>query len=264
VKFLSVEEGQKELWMAGFGIERLFISSWDNKARETFRREASLPPQSSFFVVTLDLEHNAILSGMWERTGKLGDLPFEGYPKSHIVAKLGIDGRWLWANHGLYQWPPPTVASAAIVLSPAGDFFITGRADLPFLDLFITHHTSSGQLIDFYSTQGYRSIYGGLGIAVDQAGNPYTAGYGEGYVLDPNKRWAALILGPGFRYEIRSVWRNDRNFARGICVDDKNRVYVTGDFQGRATFGTELIGEVDGSPSHAFVMRIDDAVQKKD
>jgi hypothetical protein len=269
VASMMTEHGNNELWLCGFGSEGVFISARNKKGIEVFRRDTPLPLGVNFTLATLDEEHNAVLSGTWVGNPMLGDFEFWFSPPRpfHFFAKLGVGGQWLWTGTGLWSYRGnvyPSVAPASIALSATGDIFITGSATLPFTDLFVMKveaNAGGGEVI--YATHGYRSVYAGTGIAIDRQGDFYASGYGIGYSLDPNRRWAAFVLGPDFQYEIRSVSRNDVIGARAICLDERKRIYVTGDFTGKAMFGSEPVGDVEGSPHHVFVMRIDDAIQRK-
>ena len=270
VTSMMTEHGNTELWMCGFGSAGVFISAWNKKANEVFRNDTVVPSGVSFTLATLDAEHNAVLSGTWIGSPMLGDFAFWFYyPRpTHFVAKLGVDGRWLGIGGGFWVYQTPyrsytdlNTAPAAIAVSATDDIYTTGQASLPFPDLFLMRHRvdgSWGEII--YTTDGYRSYWRGTGLALDKNGDPYTCGYGIGYSLDPNKRWTALVLGPGFRYEIKNASRNDVITAQGICLDGKTRVYVTGHLSGKATFGNEVVGDVAGSPFHAFVTCLDDAM----
>lgn len=269
VTSMMVEHGNDELWLCGFGSQRVFISAWNKKGNEVFHKETTIPAGVNFTLATLDEEHNAVLSGTWVGKPMLGDLEFwYSVPRPfHFFAKLGVDGQWLWIGAGLWGYRGSIYvhpAPASIAVSTTGDIFTTGSAALPFTDLFVMKveaNAAGGQVI--YDTHGYRSYYAGTGIAVDRQGNYYASGYGIGYSLDPHRRYAALVIGPDFRYEIRNKLLQDITRGLAICVDDRNRIYVAGDFTGTTMFGSEPLGDDPGSPFHAFVMRIDDAMLRK-
>ncbi len=269
VTSMKAEHGKQELWMCGFGSDGLFISARNRKGTELFRTSIPLPPEVTVSAMTLDREHNAVVNGSWIGRPKLGELdfPFGPYPVSrslNFVAKFGKSGSWLWIGNGLLHYGTyfhVDVTPIAMACDANGDVFTTGRVTDE--TLFVTHHSSTGALVSVTTRGIFRGSYRGLGIALDRSGAAYTVGYGVGSWSNPNRRFAALIIGPNFEYEIRSSTLEDRSYARGICLDDNNRVYVAGDFTGTATFGGALLGDAESSSSHVFVMRIDDAMRRK-
>ncbi len=258
VKFLSTERPRTELWMSGLSSNTVFTAAWDRKGKEKYRSATPLPPEPVFTALTLDRSHNVLLTGSLMGTAVFGDAVLEGRLVEpnvrHFVAKLSASGRWEWAQWGI-QWG--SVYPAAIVATADGSAVTTGSVALPYYYLFVTRHSSSGELVQADTKGEYRGYYAGLAIAVDRSNQIYVAGHAVEYALDPNRRFSALVLGPG-EYRIKSRLLADANYARGICVDQKSRVYVTGDFAGEASFGTNVLGS---GGRHAFIMRIDDAVR---
>jgi hypothetical protein len=265
VKFLSSEHSRTELWMSGFDKGTVFTAAWDRKGEEKFRSAITLPAEPSFTALTLDRSHNVFLTGSLLGSGVFGDVMVEGErvePRPrHFVAKLNANGRWEWAQRWMRYFG---AFPAAIVAAPDGSIATTGDVIINHRYLFTTRHSASGGLLQAETRGEYRGSYAGNAIAVDRSGRRYVAGRAVGYGLDPNRRFSAFVLGPGFEYRIESRTLADFNHARGICVDDKNRVYVTGDFAGEATFGAQVLGKGTSGGPHAFIMRIDDAVRKRD
>lgn len=266
---MMTEHGNEELWLCGFGSDGLFISAHNKKGEEVFRTSTSLPPEVTVSAMTFDREHNIVVNGSWSGRPKLGqlDFPFGPYPVGrslNFAAKFGTSGDWLWIGNGLLAYGTyfhVDVTPVAMASDVNGDVFTTGQ--VTDATLFVTHHSSTGQLVGATTRSEFRGSYGGLDIAVDRSGDSYTVGYGVGSWSNPSHRFAALIIGPNFEYRIRSTRLEDRSYARGICLDNYNRIYVAGDFTGTATFGSELHGDAESSSSHAFVMRIDDAAHQK-
>lgn len=283
VASMLTEHGNKELWLCGYASDGIFITAWNKKGIEQIRNVTDVPPllsvvgdwpaASNVPRVAIDRDHNLLISGGVTHAITIGTNEFYGSGDRYapqIVAKHVSNGDWLWAEYGFPSLPTYT---RAIAVGPDGSVLTTGYAMLPYYysysglrynSLFVTQHSAEGELLGTLSRGEYRGWYDGLAVASDRNGNAYVAGYALGYYLSADSRGSAYVIGPGFEYRISSQNRWQENRARGICVDDEFRVYVTGDFQGAATFGTNVLGGgyLNTTP-HVFVMRLDDAVRRK-
>lgn len=106
----------------------------------------------------------------------------------------------------------------------------------------------------------------GYGVGTDAAGNVYVAGkYEENAVFDQNTTvtcagnhdiYVAKYSSVGALQWVRTGGGPDGDYARAIAVDAAGNVYVTGEIEGTAMFGTT---QVNGHPgtNDAFVAKYD-------
>jgi hypothetical protein len=253
---LSSSGRGKHVWTAAISWRTIIATQFGENGDGESRSELTAPTNFTYATaVALDEHHRPAITGFSNR----------GYV--HEVAMADNDGGWSWTSTGIgCTWP--YITPTAIIVSRKGEVLTTGSTPLayvgtPYDTLFVTRHSRNGDYLSGETEGEHRGQYRGLDIALDRRGNHYEAGYAQDYYWSPNSRFAALIRGPGFEYRIKTGAYTGAalNYARGICVDEKNRVYAIGDFEKIGTIGTNVIGN---GPRSVFVMRIDDAVRLGD
>ncbi len=152
----------------------------------------------------------------------------------------------------------------------AGTFDLTSEG---LADIFVQKLDASGNFVWARAMGGMMSE-GGLGIAVDGAGNVYTAGLFEDTVdFDPGVGTVNLSAAGGedaFVHKLNSsgalVWVKAvgstlDDFASGIALDISGNIYTTGSFHGTVDFdpnaGTVNLTSVGGGD--IFVQKLDSA-----
>jgi Beta-propeller repeat/FG-GAP-like repeat len=222
------------------------------------------------FGIALDGSGNSSVTGYFEGTatfgaGEANQTTLTAAGSSDIfVAKYNSSGVLLWAKQA---GGTDLDEGSAIAVDGSGNIYVTGyfegtatfgagEANQTTLtavdrgDVFVAKYNSSGAL-QWAKRAGGTEFEEGFGIAVDGSGNSYITGYFEGaatfglgegnqtmltsdgsddvFVAKYNSigtlQWARRAGGTGF----------DDGF--GIAVDGSGNGYVTGYFQGTATFG---------------------------
>ncbi len=226
--------------------------------------------------VTVDNNGNIYIIGKYFAEATFGTTRLTSYGPIDswdiYVAKLDNDGNWLWAVGAGGTWADE---GAGIALDDTGNVYITGV----FYDVATFGNTT-------LTAYGYQDIYiakldtdgnwlwavrgGGhageaaYGIAVEGSGNIYVTGHfmylatfgtiplnSEGSAdvfvakLDTDGNWLWAIRGGG----------SSPDYVCAIALDNEGNSYLTGDFEGSATFGTDTItsqGNVD-----VFIAKLD-------
>ncbi len=206
--------------------------------------------------ITIDNAGNCYVTGDFQGTATFGSYSLTSSGEKDIfIAKMDTDGNWLWASKAdgsSYD------GGYGITIDDAGNTYVTGYF-MGTANFGSNSLTSSGQTDIFVAktdTDGnwlWATKAGGIScdraseIAIDDAGNTYVTGDFEdtatfgSYSLtsngcedifvakmdaDGNWLWATKAGG--------SVY--DRGY--GITIDDAGNTYVTGLFEGEATFGS--------------------------
>ena len=181
-----------------------------------------------------------------------------------FVAKLDLDGNWLWARAAGGTGTNET--ALALALNAAEDAFIAGRfqgTNAAFgpttlrasasddTDLFVARINTAGTWL--LATRG-----GGIGVdtatalTVDAAGQVYLLGQFSG-TADYNDTVEGLNLNGGARLFVAKLNPNANmlwyaqagaGYADSIAVDNAGRVYLSGEFTTSTQFGLHTTGDV--------------------
>ena len=228
--------------------------------------------------IAVDGSGNSYVTGDFEGSATFGTYNFTGAGSSDIfVEKLDSGGTVLWARR---MGGTSIDTARGIAASSGGTSYVTGAfhgtatfGTYPLTssgdaDMFIEKLNPSGTVLWVRNMGGGAGSYAyGLGIAVDSSGNSYVTGYFGGTVnfgsypltsagdrdifvekLDPSGAvlWARKM--GGTRYD----------YGADIAVDSGGNSYVTGVFQGSATFGTYNLSAAGGSTDYdIFVEKLD-------
>ena len=213
--------------------------------------------------ISVDGMGNAYMTGYFTGTVTFGShtLTANMYCNT-FVAKLNPSGYWLWAvqsvgtseDHG-----------RGIGVDGAGNACVTGLfvgtvtfgshtltsngTGFDGFDIFVAKLDPSGNWL-WAVKAGGTSGDCGYGAALDGAGNAYVTGGFQGTAtfgshtltsngdkdifaakLDPSGNWLWAVNAGGIRYD----------WGIGIAVDGAGNAYVTGDFEGTATFGSHTL-----------------------
>ncbi len=226
--------------------------------------------------VTVDNNGNVYIIGKYFALATFGATTLTGYGPIDswdiFVAKLNTNGDWLWAvgAGGTFN-----DEGAGIALDDDGNVYITGTfydvawfgnitlTAYGYQDIFIAKLDNDGNWLWALRAGGHagESAYG---IAVDGSGNSYVTGHfmnlatfgtiplnSEGGAdvfvvkLDTGGNWLWAIRGGG----------SSPDYVCDIALDSDGNTYLTGDFEGSATFGADTItslGNVD-----VFIAKLD-------
>ncbi|GAB3168286.1 SBBP repeat-containing protein [Telluribacter humicola] len=124
---------------------------------------------------------------------------------------------------------------------------LTSRGDV---DLFVTRYTANGEAEWVQQIGGVMNDYI-YDLALDKKGNVFVTGaYNETATFGQTAMTAKAPLGDAFvvKYStsgqmqwVRSSYCTDSGIGRGLTVDEKGAVYITGYFKGESTFGATTL-----------------------
>ncbi|MCK5052304.1 MAG: SBBP repeat-containing protein [Candidatus Cloacimonetes bacterium] len=208
--------------------------------------------------ITIDDYGNSYVTGFFEGTAIFGSFSLTTSVNSDIfVAKIDAIGNWLWATQaggsGLY-----CDQGSGITIDDNGNSYVTGFFEgiATFgtttltsngeSDIFVAKMDADGNWL-WSSKAGGNENDCGFGIAIDDDGNSYVTGFFEGtanfgsYSLTSSGSYEIFIA----KMDANGNWLwsskaggNDWDESWGIAVDNDGNSYVTGEFNGTATFGS--------------------------
>ncbi len=225
--------------------------------------------------VAVDAAGNSYVAGYFYEEATFGSITItSSLYKELFVAKMSLDGAWLWAvNAGGSNHSEIT----SIALDALGNAYVTGdyHGSPDFgghsltsyaytVDIFIAKISSSGEWQWAVSAGGGSDSEKGYDLALDGGGNIYVTGYfqetasfgtttltsnGNSDVfiakLNPSGGWLGAL----------GIGNTDSDYGVAITVDASDNVYVAGSYSGDITLGTtQLNSETDGS---TFVTKLD-------
>ncbi len=236
-------------------ISDIFVAKLDTKGNWLWAQNAGGTSDDYGSGIAVDASGNIYVTGDFDVTATFGSttLTSNGY-YDIFVAKLDSCGNWLWAQNaggtsGDY--------GSGIAVDASGNIYVTGNfyGDANFgsttltscgvTDIFIAKLNSSGNWLWAKKAGGTSSDYGS-GIAVDASGNSYITGDFRGSAtfgattLTSNGNWDIFVA----KLDSRGNWLWAQNaggtsgdFGSDIAIDVNRNSYITGNFQGFATFG---------------------------
>ena len=220
--------------------------------------------------IAVDGLGNSYVTGFFENSADFGDITLTSAGGRDIfVAKYDASGALLWARQaggGFYD------CGNAVAVDGSGNSYVTGffggSADFGDItlnsagydDTFVAKYDASGTLLWATQTGGI-SFDRSYGIAVDVSGNSYVTGSFEDSAdfgdITLNSAGAADIFVAKYDASGTLHWAKqtggisfDRSY--GIAVDVSGNSYVTGYFEGNATFGA-------GEPHETTLTSVDES-----
>jgi molybdopterin-binding protein len=248
------------------GYSDIFVAKMDAGGNWLWAFQAGGSDDDHGKGITIDDAGNSYVTGYFCGIATFGSHSLTSTGESNIfIAKTDADGNWLWANRAGSNTDN---YGRSIIVDNAGNSYTIG--DFEGTATFGTYTLYSNQCSDIFvskidtdgnwlwvSQAGGNSYDEGNSIALDDAGNSYVTGcfsetamFGShtitsnGYFdifvakIDDSGNWLWAIQASG-TYE---------DSGYGITIDDVGNYYVTGAFEGTATFGSYSIysnGETD-------------------
>jgi len=212
--------------------------------------------------IAVDDFGHACVTGTFHYTATFGSHTLTARYSEIFVARLGPSGNWLWA---VKAGGTSLDVINGISVDGMGNAYMTGyftgtvtfgshtlTANM-YCNTFVAKLNPSGYWLWAVQSVGTSEDHG-RGIAVDGAGNACVTGLFVGTVtfgshtltsngtgfdgfdifvakLDPSGNWLWAVNAGGIRYD----------WGIGIAVDGAGNAYVTGDFEGTATFGSHTL-----------------------
>ncbi len=205
--------------------------------------------------IASDANGNIFITGNFTETIMFDDVPLVSAGLGDIfIVKYDINGTVLWAKRA---GGGSNIYAHDIAVDPAGNCYIIGEfydsasfdnhgvLSTIALDVFTAKYDPDGNAL-WAESCGSTSSEVGNGIAVDNLGNVYIAGYFQGDFIFNNQEYSTLGNRDGFvaKYDasgkplwatVGGGWNNE--FFNKIAVDvDGNNIYVTGEFESDSIF----------------------------
>ena len=230
--------------------------------------------------IAIDSFGNCCLTGYFSETVTFGiQTLISDYNLEVFVAKINASGSWLWANQtvGSY-WN----IGSGITTDYNGNSYITGFFHLTAFfgsdsltsngqrDIFVAKLDVDGDWLWAAQAGGNSGDYG-YDIAIDNFNNCYITGFFNDIALfdsfaitsngtydifvakiDDFQNWQWAVQAGGLNTEI----------SRGIAINNAGNSYVTGFFDGTATFGSYTI--TSSGSSDIFVAKVNNYVSAED
>jgi hypothetical protein len=255
------------------GGKDIYVAKLDSGGFLQWGTQAGSTADDMGNAIAVNDSNNVYVTGTCSENAQFDIYSLAGFGNSDIfVAKLNNGGNWLWtrgAGGASYDY------GEAIAVDNAGNSYVTGyfQDTATFgitnltsnggADMFIAKLNTMGGLLGAFSAGGTSSDRG-TGIALDAQENIYITG----------SYWASIAFGPyvltssgledffvvkmnsGAIYMwARSAGGEGYDAGCEITADHDGNTYVTGNFQGIATFATTTL--TSWGNSDAFVAKLD-------
>ena len=228
--------------------------------------------------IAVDANGNSYVTGYFSGSANFGTTTLTSsseYYTEIYVAKLDINGNWLWANKaGGTGWD----YGYGIAVDANGNSYVTGAfAESAIFgtttltssggsDIFVAKLDSSGNWL-WAKQAGGTDYDDGYGIVVDINGNSYVTGI----FYSSNCSFGSTTLTSSggsdifvAKLDINGNWLwakqaggTDNDFGYGIAVDANGNSYITGGFKESATFGTTTLTSSGYYDYDIFVTKLD-------
>jgi len=252
------------------GSDDIFLARYDSNGLLQWAKRAGGSGLDRGASIAVDGSGDIYVTGFFQGTATFG----VGEANQTALTSAGSDDIFLaqYDSTGTLQWAKRAGGTgldrgAGIAVDDLGNSYVTGwfngtatfglgEANQTALvsagsdDIFIAQYDSTG-LLQWAGRAGSTGQDQGVGIAVDGGGNSYLTGYFNGAaVFGPGQASQTTLVSAGDRdpfvaqYDSSGLlqWVKraggtgaDRSFS--ITVDESGNVYVSGLFQGTATFG---------------------------
>jgi len=209
--------------------------------------------------VAVDADGNSYVTGYFEETAAFGSITLTSAGDQDVfVAKLASNGSFEWAVKG---GGSTFDAGSGVAVDAAGNVYVTGRFDgaatfgstiltsSGLRDVFVAKLASNGSFA-WAVKAGSSSDDTSNDVVVDTAGNSYVTGVFQGTATFgsttlTSSGWfdafAAKLASNGiFEWAVKGGG-SSLDGGTGVAVDAAGNSYLTGAFQGTATFGSNTL-----------------------
>lgn len=246
--------------ITSIGNKDIFVAKYNSNGILQWIQSAGGAGNDVGLAITADNLGNVYITGYYQGTATFGASTILSVGNDDIfVAKYNSNGtlQWVEAAGGIN-----TDFGHGIAVDGFGDIYITGnytgtvtfgstpKTSAGGSDIFIAKYNSNGILQWVRSAGGTGGDYG-QNIVVDGSNNVYITGSYEGtsYFGSPtpktsvgsNDIFVAKYNSTGALLWVQSAGGASIDSGYGIAVDGSGNVYVTGEYQGIATFGATSI-----------------------
>jgi len=255
------------------GSTDIFIAKLDSSGNWLWAKKAGgTSPDYSWSIATDSLGNSYVTSYFWG-TASFGDITLNSSGGSDIfVVKLDSSGNWLWVKQA---GGTGYDESYGITTDSSGNSYVTGLfsgtasfgnitlTNSGYADIFVAKLDSSGNWLWAKQAGGTSDDYC-YSIAIDSSGNSYVTGYFSGTASFGNITLESSGYNDIFVVKLDSsgnwLWAKqaggiDYDESYGITTDSSGNSYVTGCFQGTASFGNTNL--ISNGYNDIFVAKLD-------
>ena len=226
--------------------------------------------------IAVDTNGNSYVTGYFNGSATFGIITLTSNGSYDIfVAKLDSNGNWLWAKQaGGINYD----CGNSIAVDASGNIYVTGRFRNTAIfdtttvtgsnsnDIFVAKLDSNGNWL-WAKQAGGADNDCGYGIAVDASGNIYVSGWFQGVAtfgytnitstVNSADIFVAKMDSNGNWLWVNKAGGTTTDNGNSIAVDSSGNIYVTGWFQGVATFGTTNIKITSNGDFDIFIAKLD-------
>ena len=255
------------------GSYDIFVAKLDSNGNWLWAKKAGGTSDDYGYSITIDFSGNSYVTGYFYSTASFGTTTLTSSGDCDIfVAKMDSSGNWLGANQAGGTGED---YGFSIAIDSSGNSYVTGYFQgIAYFgtttltssggdDIFVATLNNGGNWQWAQKAGGTSPDYG-YGIAIDSSGNSYVTGYFWGTAsfgtttltssgdidifiakLDSSGNWLGAKQAGG----------TSNDYGYGIAIDSLGNSYVTGYFEGTASFGTTTLTSNGGND--IFVAKLD-------
>ena len=241
----------------------MFVAKLDPDGNWLWAVKAGGPDLDGGISIALDSASNVYVTGKFRDTASFGSHTLTasgGEDDTDIfVAKLDPNGNWMWV---VQAGGPDGDEGYGIALDSASNVYVTGKfRDIAsfgshtltahyYYDIFVGKLDTNGNWL-WATKAGWLNTYGLVfSIALDSAGNAYVTGWFSGtatfgsHTLTASGMWDVFVgkldAAGNWLWAVKAGGP-DYDEGLGIALDSVDNVYVTGAFEGTASFGSHTL-----------------------
>ncbi len=241
------------------GTTDVFIAKIDTNGNWLWARRAGGSSGDSGYGISIDANGNNYVTGNYSGSASFGSTTLTSSGTSDVfVAKLDSSGNWLWAmraggtsedsGYGISIDANSNIYVTGYFTGTAsfGSIFLTSSGEW---DVFVAKLDSSGNWL--WACQTGCNYGYGQDLSTDPSGNSYVTGRFQGTAsfgstsLTSSGEWDVFVAkldSSGNWLWAKQAGGTSEDSGYGISIDASGNCYVTGRFQGTASFGgTSLI-----------------------
>jgi len=292
VTFGPGEANETNLTSTGVGFPNIFLAKYDAGGALVWAKRAGGSNGDSGLGIAVDGAGNSYVTGSFRGSAIFGP----GEANETTLTSVGLDDIFVakYDANGALVWVKRAGASGDsfhegrdVAVDGAGNSYVTGTFDGSATfglgeanettlsgisrEIFVAKYDANGALV-WAKRAGGSSFDRGFGLAVDGTNNSYvTGGFSGSATFGPGEANETTLSGTGgeifvAKYDANGalVWAqsaggSNTDLGSGIAVDGAGNSYVTGNFNGSATFGPGEANETTlfGTGPEIFVAKYD-------
>jgi len=256
------------------GCADIFIAKLNSNGNWLWAHKAGGTSPDYGYGIATDSSGNSYVTGYFEGTASFGTITLTSSGYIDIfIAKLDSSGNWLWVKKaGGTNYD----GGYGIAIDSSGNSYVTGyfqgsasfgtitlTSNSNSRDIFVAKLDSSGNWLWAKQAGGTSPDYS-YGIAIDSSGNSYVTGYFWGTASFGTTTltssgdidiFVAKLDSSGNWLWAKQAGGTSNDYGYGIAIDSLGNSYVTGYFEGTASFGTTTLTSNGGND--IFVAKLD-------